>query len=134
MKPIHKLNGGLGATLCHTCTVIISTGLTQDLFCKPCLETKELCDCGKVATWDYIPGYSNGDNSVSCDDCVPRGCSCNDNSILEDFENKPEGEEGIEWKWIGENEIWCYIDDEGREYPCCEYMYDKEGWLIEELN
>ena len=36
MKPIHKLNGGLGATLCHTCTVIISTGLTEDLYCNSC--------------------------------------------------------------------------------------------------
>ena len=36
MKPIHKLNGGLGATLCHKCSVIISTGLTQDLYCDTC--------------------------------------------------------------------------------------------------
>jgi len=36
MKPIHKLNGGLGATLCHKCTVIISTGLTEDLYCDTC--------------------------------------------------------------------------------------------------
>jgi len=36
MKPIHKLNNGLGATLCHKCSVIISTGLTQDLYCDTC--------------------------------------------------------------------------------------------------
>jgi hypothetical protein len=36
MKPIHKLNGGLGATLCHNCSVIISTGLTEDLYCDAC--------------------------------------------------------------------------------------------------
>jgi hypothetical protein len=36
MKSIHKLNGGLGATLCHQCSVIISTGLTDDLYCKEC--------------------------------------------------------------------------------------------------
>jgi hypothetical protein len=36
MKPIHKLNGGLGATLCHKCSVIISTGLTEDLYCDTC--------------------------------------------------------------------------------------------------
>ncbi len=36
MKPIHKLNGGLGATLCHKCSIIISTGLTQDLYCDVC--------------------------------------------------------------------------------------------------
>ena len=36
MKPIHKLNGGLGATLCHKCSVIISTGLTEELYCERC--------------------------------------------------------------------------------------------------
>ena len=36
MKPIHKFNGGIGATLCHTCSVIISTGLTKELYCNNC--------------------------------------------------------------------------------------------------
>jgi hypothetical protein len=36
MKPIHKLNGGLGATLCHKCSVIITNGLTDDLYCNKC--------------------------------------------------------------------------------------------------
>lgn len=136
MKPIHKFNGGREATLCHTCRTIISLSHSDTLFCKPCLETKELCDCGKVATWDYMPGYSNGDNSVSCDDCVPRLCSCNHHYINEEYNDEPPlvDDEGINWKWIKKDISWCYIDDEGREYPCCEYMYDEEGWLIEELN
>ena len=33
MKPIHKFNGGNGATLCHRCNRIISIGLTDDLYC-----------------------------------------------------------------------------------------------------
>jgi len=33
-KPIHKLNGGRGATLCHKCSVIITTGFTDELFCE----------------------------------------------------------------------------------------------------
>lgn len=37
MKPIHKFNNGNGATLCHKCNGIISLGLTDDLYCKPCL-------------------------------------------------------------------------------------------------
>ena len=41
MKPIHKLNNGLGATLCHECTVIISIGLTKDLYCNNCLTKKK---------------------------------------------------------------------------------------------
>jgi hypothetical protein len=36
MKPIHKFNGGVGATLCNTCRKIITTGLTDDLYCQDC--------------------------------------------------------------------------------------------------
>jgi hypothetical protein len=34
LKPIHKFNGGLGATLCHECNVIIHNGFTDDLYCE----------------------------------------------------------------------------------------------------
>ena len=34
LKPIHKFNGGIGATLCHKCKKIITTGLTDDLYCE----------------------------------------------------------------------------------------------------
>lgn len=34
IKPIHKLNGGRGATLCHKCSKIISVGWTEDLYCE----------------------------------------------------------------------------------------------------
>jgi len=33
-KPIHKFNGGRGATLCHKCSGIISEGFTDDLYCE----------------------------------------------------------------------------------------------------
>jgi len=35
-KPIHKFNGGKGATLCHNCRVIIKEKLTDDLLCDKC--------------------------------------------------------------------------------------------------
>lgn len=35
-KPIHKFNGGKGATLCHKCRVIIKEKLTDDLYCEKC--------------------------------------------------------------------------------------------------
>jgi len=40
-KPIWKLNSGKGATLCNKCHIIITEGLTSDLYCKECesLET-----------------------------------------------------------------------------------------------
>jgi hypothetical protein len=34
LKPIHKYNNGMGATLCHECSVIIHTGFTDDLYCE----------------------------------------------------------------------------------------------------
>lgn len=34
--------------------------------------TKEKCKCGKIATWCYLPK-----DTLYCDDCVSRGCSCN---------------------------------------------------------
>jgi len=40
LKPIHKLNGGLGATLCYNCTKIISVGLTKELYCGKECESK----------------------------------------------------------------------------------------------
>ena len=44
MKPIHKLNGGIGATLCHLCSIIITTGNTQDLYCDKCLSERVKTD------------------------------------------------------------------------------------------
>jgi hypothetical protein len=41
MKPIHKFNGSLGATLCHQCSVIITTELTDDLYCKECKDHRK---------------------------------------------------------------------------------------------
>lgn len=41
LKPIHKFNGGIGATLCHQCRVIISTGLTQETLCNDCKKNNE---------------------------------------------------------------------------------------------
>ena len=38
IKPIHKYNGGIGATLCHRCRIIITTGLSEALYCSSCLE------------------------------------------------------------------------------------------------
>ena len=40
MKPIHKFNNGNGATLCNSCSKIISIGLTEELFCCKQCEAK----------------------------------------------------------------------------------------------
>lgn len=101
---------------------------------------KELCDCGKTATWYYTPGYSGGGNPNHCDECVPRGCECNHYSTkVEDYQ--PPGDvdcEPIEpgpddepVRWLNDH-VWTHLDEMGREYPCCEYTYSKDGWEIEE--
>jgi len=87
----------------------------------------ELCDCGKKAIWVYLPGYSSGSNPYHCDNCVPRDCSCEMRFIVDN--EKPSGEENIDWKWYdNEKTIWKYIDEKGRFYPCIEFDYDKDGF------
>jgi hypothetical protein len=102
---------------------------------------KHLCDCGKEATWLYMPGFKES-SPFFCDDCVPRGCDCNHRYVDVNAyapplakPDIPEGKEGVDWKWVDENhyhKVWCYIDERGREYPCCEYDYDKEGFEKDE--
>jgi hypothetical protein len=99
---------------------------------------KEICNCGRVATWDYMPGYVNGGNSYHCDDCVPRGCECQHRNVDVhtyhpplDHPDIPDGEEGVDWKWVEVDKVWCHIDEKGREFPCVEYSYSLEGYDIE---
>lgn len=92
---------------------------------------KEYCECGKMATWCYMPGYSSGSNPYHCNDCVPRGCECNHiycgpESYHEEYPT--EGTENVDWKWIEDGKIWAHIDEKGREYPCAEYDWDPDGY------
>ena len=97
---------------------------------------KEYCDCGKLATWSYMPGYGSGASPYHCDDCVPRGCDCNHiycdrdsyHPQAEHPELPNEGDENVDWKWIDEGKIWTRLDDKCREYPCAEYDWDPDGY------
>lgn len=99
--------------------------------------TYEICSVCKIkkAVWDYMPGYSSGESPYFCDDCVPRGCSCNHRHCdpsayhpnLDDFD-LPEGIEGVDWKWIDNGNVWTYLDEKGREFPCEEFYWDSEGY------
>jgi len=62
------------------------------------------CPCGKPAIWMYMPG-----DEVACNDCVPRGCSCNAEPVDGDHENSDPA------NWVET------VDDRGRKYPCCEW-------------
>jgi hypothetical protein len=75
--------------------------------------------CGKMAVWHYVPsGKSN-----YCDDCVPRGCSCNWSYGINPLTNEVNSTLSIEHK-----------DDDGRSLPCCEYDYDIEGFNVEDYD
>ena len=65
----------------------------------------DICEeCGRLATWVYMP---NGD--LRCDNCVPRGCSCNQEPKDGNYEN----EDPSNWEEP--------TDEKGRKYPCCEW-------------
>ena len=105
---------------------------------------KEKCDCGKMAVWLYMPGYSSGNNPFSCDDCIISednkiGCSCNWNYGKEQEglpTDLPEGIEGKDWRWVEdaeenttkEDKYWIELDERGRPYPCVEFDYSEEGF------
>jgi hypothetical protein len=52
--------------------------------------------CDNIATWMYMPG---NENYCYCDNCVPRGCSCNINPNTNEEDT----------------------DEQERLYPCCEF-------------
>jgi len=79
----------------------------------------------------YMP--SDGEKSFPfyCEDCVSRGCSCNEWNIKE---CDPEGIEDKDWKWINKIEgDYEQLDDNGQSLPCCEFAYEKEGFDEEEF-
>lgn len=75
------------------------------------------CACGKLATWHYMPSCSDDCDGFycectrgMCDECVPRGCSCN---LIDGSENSTSDEE--------------FRDDLGRLLPCCEWDEEPHG-------
>jgi hypothetical protein len=82
----------------------------------------------EIAVWSYMPGKED-----FCENCVPRGCSCNIEHTPEHPGSTHDGHNyGIyppekNFKWIEVGLTWTPTDDLGREYPCCEYSYDENG-------
>lgn len=69
------------------------------------------CKCGQKAVWIYMP-----DSTVACDDCVPRGCSCQ--------EKLKDGVEPIFENDIlinAESDFEPTLDDDGKMLPCVEW-------------
>lgn len=86
---------------------------------------KHLCECNNMATWVYMSSSSSDASPFHCDDCVPRGCTCHNKS-------EPPPKDSTNWKWIQHNVIWAKIDSQGREFPCCEFEYDEEGFDVDD--
>ena len=82
------------------------------------------CKCGKIAVWCYMPGEKD---CFCCDDCVPRGCSCNielkDELVTDDLT-----QEQYEELYKDKNNLVEQRDDKNRKRPCCEWWYDEEGF------
>lgn len=95
------------------------------------MNDKQKCECGKVATWIYAPKTDDGINPYYCEDCVPRGCMCNDYDIEDGWEPSP-SEENITWEWKEKGKIWSPIDGNGLQYPCCEFLNEEDGFKIVE--
>jgi len=69
-------------------------------------DKKIRCDCGKKAVWIYLPSEYV---SYACDNCVPRGCSC-----------------------CSPDNLKSKTDEQGRSWPCIEWMFNAEGFDIED--
>lgn len=63
--------------------------------------------CKRKATWHYSPSCNNWkpEERERCDECVPRGCSCQ----IDSDTRLPER------------------DEKGRELPCCEWNFYPKG-------
>lgn len=83
---------------------------TNELFV---FGTRKCSYCTNNACWSYSPG---NDDSIWCNSCVPRSCSCN-YSYDEEFENDPD--------WF----LITLTDYDGLEEVCCEYHYAADGLL-----
>lgn len=100
------------------------------------IRKKKCSHCENDAVWFYMPS-SNGMVNF-CDECVPRGCTCNVHNI-EEFVNPTES--NIMW-WNNDANTYIngsllktsksfyfeQLDEKGRRFPCCEYDYDENGW------
>ena len=71
-----------------------------------------------MATWVYMPSG----NGICCDQCVPRGCSCN---IIYCDELD---DEGFPKPVLDESNNYVEeTDQQGRLLPCCEWCYNEFG-------
>lgn len=96
---------------------------------------KILCQCNQLATWCYMPSSKN--YPYFCDNCVPRGCSCNHNlfpgvEIQDGIDLGENPNPKFKYKVLEKDRVWAYVDENDRFYPCCEYFEDEFFDLTQE--
>lgn len=99
------------------------------------------CVCTeKDAVWFYMPGGLK-DGDFFCDECVPRGCSCNQYHMKE-FNDERDYKNVIYWdkdlktftKEKTSNSVYFEpVDEKGQRFPCCEYDYSEDGYETDEF-
>ena len=103
--------------------------------------------CGKTATWLYMP--SSHGMHFYCDDCVPRGCTCNVMDINMEEPDIKLSDNTIWWSKKDYQECliqkidpinYCtnerkpdsfyyeILDEQKRRSPCCEFDYSPDGY------
>jgi len=82
--------------------------------------------CGHIPQkgWHYVPATGDKIDYFYCDNCVPRGCSCQDE--LKD------GIDDLSDAALDPNNYVSRLDEEGRKLPCIEYWFDKNEWEEEQ--
>lgn len=104
-------------------------------------QRKHLCgQCKKnIALWYYIPSSSKSRIRYYCDECVPRGCSCNSKHITEFPLPKDENINNLIWsetctEWHKDKQetdkYYEETDELGRRFPCCEFDFSEDGYLL----
>lgn len=103
------------------------------------------CECNKIAVWSYMPHCNEKTlEGFYCDDCVPRGCTCNVYALEEfditdkkcniGFYDKNESHFNDENMYNEKQDTsfyFEYLDEKGRRFPCCEYDYCEDGYDLE---
>ena len=99
---------------------------------------KEICGkcknfaSGKIATWLYMPMTDSIESPFYCDDCVPRGCSCQidmDNECELTNIREQTTEEIVSYKDVRDNPRHRR-DEQDRLLPCIEFEYDEFGFDV----
>ena len=71
--------------------------------------------CGKIPKrgWLYIPSTDDHCDYFYCDNCVPRGCGCNEELNEGINYHSEEAKDPVNYHQL--------LDEKGRKFPCCEY-------------